>query len=141
MARVKIELPERLLFKTELTVRSDDLNYGKHLANDRILAFAHEARVQFLKSLGYGELDFSGQGLIMSEAIVSFRAEAFQGDHLIIEVGVTDVTKFTFDLIYRVTDKSTKKEVALIKTGMVCFDYEKKKVALISQEAKDKLNG
>ena len=141
MTRIKINLPEKFNFKTELAIRIDDLNYGQHLANDRILAFAHEARVQFLKSLGYGELTFAGVGLIMSDAAISFRAEAFHGDLLIIELGVVELSKFGFDLIYKISDKSTNKEVASVKTAMVCFDYQKRKIALIPQEAKDKLHG
>lgn len=77
----------------------------------------------------------------MSDAAISFKAEAFQGDELLIEIGVTDLSKFGFDLIYRITDKENKHEVAIVKTGMVCFDYEKKKVTLIPTEAKEKLNG
>ena len=124
-----------------MNVRIDDLNYGNHLANDRVLAFAHEVRVQYLKSLGYGELNFCGVGLIMTDASVSFKSEAFQGDKLHVELAVDDITKFGFDLIYRITDSSTKKEVALVKTGMVCFDYEKKKISVLPQKAKVKLYG
>ena len=141
MARIKIEIPETFIFKTVLSVRIDDLNYGRHLANDRVLALAHEARIQFFQSLGYTELEFAGTGLIMSDAGISFRAEAFQGDELLIEIGVSDVTKFGFDLIYKISDKQEKHEVALVKTGMVCFDYEKKKIAVIPPQAKEKLNG
>ena len=141
MSRIKIHLPEKFIFKTEIIVRIDDLNYGQHLANDRLLAFAHEARVQFLHSLGYGELTFCGLGLIMADAAVSFKAEAFQGDTLSIEVAVHDLSKYGFDFIYKVSDKLTKSEIALIKTGMVCFDYEKRKIASLPQEAKEKLHG
>ena len=141
MGRVKIEFPEKVMFKTSLVVRIDDLNYGKHLSNDRVLAFVHEARVRFLQSLGYGELTFAGLGLIMADAAISFKAESFQGDELEIEVGVTALTKLGFDLIYKLTNKATGHEVAIVKTGMVCYDYEKRKVALIPEEAKSKLNG
>lgn len=141
MARIKIDLPKNFIFNTSLPVRIDDLNYGRHLANDRVLALAHEGRIRFFKSLGYTELDFAGTGLIMSDAAITFKAEAFQGDELLIEIGVTDLSKFGFDLIYRITDKENKHEVAIVKTGMVCFDYEKKKVTLIPTEAKEKLNG
>jgi acyl-CoA thioester hydrolase len=141
MGRIKIQLPEKFIFTTTLTVRIDDLNYGRHLANDRVLALAHEARIQFLKSLQYTELNLAGTGLIMSDAAISFKAEAFQGNELIIEIGVTDLSKFGFDLIYKITDKEAKHEVAIVKTGMICFNYEKKKMTLLPTEAKEKLNG
>ena len=141
MGRIKIQLPEKFIFTTTLTVRIDDLNYGRHLANDRVLALAHEARIQFLKSLQYTELNLAGTGLIMSDAAISFKAEAFQGNELIIEIGVTDLSKFGFDLIYKITDKEAKHEVAIVKTGMICSNYEKKKMTLLPTEAKEKLNG
>ena len=141
MGRIKIQLPEKFIFTTTLTVRIDDLNYGRHLANDRVLALAHEARIQFLKSLQYTELNLAGTSLIMSDAAISFKAEAFQGNELIIEIGVTDLSKFGFDLIYKITDKEAKHEVAIVKTGMICFNYEKKKMTLLPTEAKEKLNG
>lgn len=49
MARIKIDLPKNFIFNTSLPVRIDDLNYGRHLANDRVLALAHEGRIRFFQ--------------------------------------------------------------------------------------------
>ena len=57
MARIKVELPEQFAFSTTIPVRITDLNYGKHVGNDTILSMIHEARVQYLRQLGYGELE------------------------------------------------------------------------------------
>lgn len=43
MARVKIELPEKFIFKTEIPIRIDDINYGGHLGNDTVLFTYYEA--------------------------------------------------------------------------------------------------
>jgi acyl-CoA thioesterase FadM len=66
MARIKIELPEQLRFSTKIPIRITDLNYGGHVGNDTVLTLIHEARVQFLKSHRYEELNVESVSLIMS---------------------------------------------------------------------------
>ncbi len=109
MARVKIELPEKFIFKTEIVIRVTDLNYGGHLGNDSVLSICHEARLRFLKHLGYSELDVEGSGIIMSDAAIQYKGEGFHGDELIIEIGVMDFTKKGCDFVYRLTHKKTGK--------------------------------
>ena len=50
MAKVKIELPEDFIFKTEIPVRISDINYGGHLGNDSLLSIVQESRVKFLNN-------------------------------------------------------------------------------------------
>ena len=141
MARIKIDLPERLPFSTQLAVRVQDLNYGNHLSNDRFLAFAHEARLRYLRSLGYeSELQIEGIGLIMGDAAVVFKQQAFFGDVLRIEVGAGDFSRVSFDLFYRFVHAEKAQEIGIVKTGMVCFDYDKtQRVASVPENLKAKL--
>jgi acyl-CoA thioesterase FadM len=143
MARIKVELPELFAFSTTIPVRITDLNYGKHVGNDTILSMIHEARVQYLKQLGYGELDLAGVGVIMSDVGIEFKSELFYGDEVIASVAAGDITKISFDLYYKLEKRSgdTTQLVAVAKTGMVCYDYGKKKVAVIPQEVAVKLKG
>ena len=53
MARIQVDLPEKFLFTTEITVRASDLNYGNHVGHDTILTLMQEARVKFYNTLGY----------------------------------------------------------------------------------------
>lgn len=129
MARVQIDLPEKFPFNTTIQVRITDLNYGNHLGNDSVLSIVHEARVRFLGYLGYTELDVAGVGIIMADAAIQYKSEAFYGDELHIAVGVRDITKASFDLIYKIT--SNGRDIALVKTRLVCYDYTKKKIAVI----------
>lgn len=128
MARVEIPLPERFPFSTELPIRVTDLNYGGHLGNDAVLSLVHEARVRFLASHGWKELDVAGAGIIMSDAAVVYRAEGFYGMVLRLEVAVDDLRTRSCDLVYRLTDVATGKEVARAKTGILFFDYAAKRV-------------
>ena len=142
MSRIRIHLPEQFRFTAQIPIRITDLNYGNHVGNDAILAIIHEARMQFLKSLGYTELQFAGVGMIMSDVGIEFKAEAFYGDVIKAEVGVNNISKVSFDLFYRLSKKTEHNEtiVALGKTGMVCYDYAVKKVTPIPEEAFIKLS-
>jgi acyl-CoA thioesterase FadM len=142
MARVKIELPEKFSFETIIPIRITDLNYGNHVGNDTILSVLHEARVQYLKHCKLEELDFGGVGLIMSDAAVEFKNEIYYGEKIIASVTVSDVSKFSFDVYYKLEKENNEKRilVALAKTGMVCYDYSAKKVAAVPKEARDNLH-
>jgi len=143
MARIKVELPEHFSFSASIPVRITDLNYGKHVGNDTILSMIHEARVQFLKQFGYGELDLAGVGLIMSDVAIEFKNELFYGDVVKVSVAAGDFSKIAFDLYYKLEKMSgdTTRLVAVAKTGMVCYDYDKKKVTAIPGEVVEKLRG
>jgi acyl-CoA thioesterase FadM len=133
MARVQIDLPATWLAHIRLTVRVADVNYGGHLGNDRALSLAHEARVRWLASCGLSEGDVGGVGLIMADAALLFRAEAFLGDELEVALGAADLRRSGFDLVYRLTRTVDEQEIALVRTGMVCFDYARRKVARLPE--------
>ena len=134
MARIKLTLPENFKFQTTIQVRISDINYGGHVGNDAILSIVHEARLQFLKSMEFSELDFGGTGLIMADAAIEFKNEAFYNDTLTIWVTIDDVQKINFDIFYKIEKTIDGKviPVANAKTGMICFDYEKRRNALCS---------
>ena len=134
MARVKVALPDTFSFATEIPVRITDLNYGGHLGNDALLGLLHEARVHFLRSLGL-ENDYdpvTKLGLIMVDVAVEYKGEAFHGDVLRFGVAAADPSKYGFDVVYHVHNQ-TGKEVARAKTGMLCFDYNVRKLRLLPE--------
>ena len=132
MPRVKIDLPENPVFRAVVPVRITDINYGGHVGNDSLLSLLHEARVQFLSHCSFSEHDVGGRGIIMSDAILVYKAEIFYGTTLAIDIGVTDVQAHGADITYRIMNG--EQEVARAKTGIVFFDYEKKKIAKTPQE-------
>lgn len=140
MARIKLTVPDAFTFSAKIPIRITDLNYGAHVGNDTVLSLIHEARMQYLKAIGYTEFEFEGVGLIMSDVAIEFKAEVFYGD--VIEVYVTpgDFSKAGFDLYYKVAKATPEKIVAIAKTGMVCFDYKKRKVVSVPTDAVRKMN-
>lgn len=128
MARIKIDVPKEFPFSTDIALRITDINYGGHLGNDAVLSLIQEARLRFLMDHGFTELDVDGFGLIMTDSAIVYRSEAFYGDVLTIEVAAQDFTKKGCDFVYRITNKATGKEVARAKTGVLIYDYGRKKV-------------
>ncbi len=138
MARIKIDFPDRPVFTTELPVRITDINYGGHLGNDAVLSLVHEARLRFLNNLGYSEMDIEGKSLIMSDAAIVYKSEGHYSDQLQIEIAVSDFSGIGFDILYRIINAETLKIVALVKTGMVFFDYQTKKPVTVPPVFKEK---
>ena len=128
MARIKIDLPQKFGFETELPVRITDINYGGHLGNDALLGLIHEARLRFLSDLGYSEHDIEGAGIIMSDAAIVYQAECFYGDVLKFQVTAGEFSRAGYDIFYKVTKSKTGGPVAEAKTGIVFYDYQAKKV-------------
>jgi acyl-CoA thioester hydrolase len=133
MARIKIVPPASYLFSCKIPIRITDINYGGHLGNDRVLSLAHEARMQFLAHFGMTELAFGDRGLIMSDAAIEFRTEGYYGEVLEVSIGIGEHTRVSFELVYHMQKNEGEKAVtvAMAKTGMVCYDYNRKKVAAI----------
>lgn len=138
MSRIKITLPEQISFTATIPVRITDLNYGNHVGNDAVLSIIHEARMQFLSHHGFTELNCAGVGLIMSDVGIEFKKEIFYGDILAVNIAVNNFTSIGFDLYYKILNKENV-VTALAKTGMVCYDYDKKKIAQVPAVVKEKI--
>jgi len=128
MPRIKLPLPAKFHFNTELALRIYDMNYGNHMGNDSVLSIVHEARVQFLASLALTEHDFYGTSLLMADSAIVYKKEAFYSDILQIQISVSELYSFGFELFYLIKNKKDNLEIARVKTGMVCYDHVNKKI-------------
>lgn len=133
MARIKITLPDKQLGTVQIKVRITDINYGNHLANDALVGILQEARMLWLQQFSYSELNIEGLGLIMGDLAVEYKNESFYGDELTIALYVAEVSKVSFELYYSLSNQNDK-IIAKAKTGMVCYDYQQKKIAEIPAE-------
>jgi len=97
--------------------------------------------MKYLKSLGYTEIEFGGVGMIMADLAIEFKSEMFYGDTIIASVSCGEITKVGFELFYKLEVNRENKTVlaAIGRTGMVCYDYDKKKIAAVPGEAQKKL--
>lgn len=133
MPRLQLNLPDQFIFSTQLTVRVSDINYGGHVGNDSVLTLMQEARIRFYHQLGFkSEITFEGSiGQIISDAAVIYKSESFLGDQLEVKIAVDNFNKYGFDMLYQITNLTRGKEAARGKTGIVCFDYQNRKVTPI----------
>ncbi len=133
MARLKLERPSKTDFSCHLDVRITDMNYGGHVGNDRFLSYLHEARVNWLSSLGYSELDIEGVGLVMNEALLQYKNQLFFPDRIRCDVTVTEISRMGFELVYHLWSESQQKTILLGKTGQVFYNYQEKKPARVPE--------
>ena len=139
MPRIQIELPVQFPFTTEITLYLSHMNYGGHLDNALLLTVVSEARARYFQSLGYSELDVEGVGIIVSDAALQYRSEAFHGEVMIVSMGAADFGSKGCDLLWCMNEKSTNREVARGKTGIVFFDYATRKVTQVPANFRAKL--
>jgi acyl-CoA thioester hydrolase len=142
MPRIKLELPQTFTFTTLIPVRITDVNYGGHVGNDTILSILHEARVQYLSNYGFSEMDFGGVGMIMSDVAIEFKHELFYGEIIMASVTAAEISKVSFEIYYKLEKETIEGKtvpVAYAKTGMVCYDYSKKKITAVPEAVRKKL--
>ncbi|WP_298302639.1 thioesterase family protein [Hydrotalea sp.] len=142
MERIKLQLPDVFPFSTEMKIRVTDMNYGGHVGNDRFLAILQEARMEYLLSLGYSELNMEDVGLIMRDAAIEFKKELHYGDIIQIDVVAAGIDAMGFDLFYKISIKTADELIlaGTAKTGMLCYNYAMKKLAPIPSKALEKLS-
>ena len=136
MARLKIVFPKSSLATIHIPVRITDINYGNHLGNSNIVEILHEARMQFLTSHSFSEMNAGGISLIMSDLQVEYKNESYYGDILIVVIFAGDLSRASFELLYQVSTIRGDKTivVANAKTSLVGYNYDLKKVVVLSPE-------
>lgn len=131
MARITLDFNGEIIFTAILEVRVSDINYGGHLGNDRLVAILQEARVKWLRSLGYSsELNIEKLGLIQADLCVQYKLESHLGDVLQVHLAITNISKVGFELNYQVL-KDDSIVVAIASSTLVFYDYSRSKVASI----------
>jgi acyl-CoA thioester hydrolase len=141
MARIHIELPEQFAFSTDIALYGSHMNYGGHLDNALLLTVVSEARVRFFKSLGYTELDVDGVGIVVSDAALQYRSEAFHGEVMVVRMTASDFGSKGCDLLWCMNEQLSQREVARGKTGIVFFDYSTRKTAPVPSAFRARLDG
>lgn len=131
MPRVKINMPEEFLFTMQHAVRFSDLDYARHLNSVAMVHVLHEARLQFLASLGLTEANIFGLGMVVTDMAVDYRSQSFAKDVLVIEVGVSRFNKYGCDICFQITNSALDRVVCNAKQGVVFFDFDKHKIAAV----------
>lgn len=112
----------------ERCVGISDVNYAKHLDSVAMITILHEARLQFLASLGFTEGNIYGHGMVVTDLAVEYRSESFANDILFIDVGVSGFNRYGFDIGLQVTNSALETVVCNAKMGVVFFDFDKHQI-------------
>ena len=140
MAQIEIASPEKYVFSTDIPIRIGDINRGNHLAHDAVLAIMEEARVRFVRSLGYKDENMDGTSFIVVDAGVIYRKQGFYGQTLRVEIALTDFSRKGCDMIFRVSNAETGDEMVRAKTGILFYNYRDQKVVAIPDSFKTRFN-
>ena len=128
MPRIKISPPDNFLFSMERSIGISDVNYAKHLDSVAMVKILHEARLQFLASLGFTESNIYGLGMVVTDMAVYYRSESFANDRLIVDVGVSGFNRYGFDIGLQVKNSALEAVVCNAKMGIVFFDFDAHKI-------------
>lgn len=139
MPRVKVSTPEHYLFSMERCVGISDVNYARHLDSIAMVKLLHEARLQFLASMGFTEGNIYGLGMVVTDLAVEFRAESFANDLLIFDVGAGGLNRYGFDIGIQVTNSALETIVCNAKMGVVFFDFDKHQITQVPPAFKAKI--
>lgn len=128
MERVKITLPSKILFTTVFTIGKDDINEANHMGNERILVFTNAIRSPFFRHLQLTENDFQKmEGTIVANHSIHYHSEGFLGDVIQCEVGITNLSECSFDVVFNFK-KINGKTMVVVRSGCVYFDYAARKI-------------
>lgn len=139
MARVQFELPSQFPFSTDMPVYFSHINAGNHLDNVQLLSFVAEGRVRFLRWLGYTERDIEGYSLPVTDLVTQYVTEGFYGETLSVRMVAGDFNKYGFDLIFQIAEKTTHREIARGKIGMVFLDRQTRRLIPVPAAFRERL--
>ncbi len=128
MPRIQFELPDHFPFSTALQIYISHVNQGGHLDNAQLMTLVSEARLRFFQSLGYREAGVEGRSIVVGDVVAQYKSEAFHGETLVVAMAPLDFNRYGFDLVFRMAEQSTGREVARGKTGIVFIDRTTRKV-------------
>ena len=139
MPRIQFELPPRFTFATDIQIYISHVNQGGHLDNAQLLTLVSEARVRFFQALGYRESDVAGCPIVVGDLVAQYKSEGFHGETMRVEMVPADFNRYGFDLVYRMTEQASGREVARGKVGIVFVDRAAKKPAPIPAALRERL--
>ena len=110
--------------KAQIQIRFCDTDMLGHVNNANYLSYMEMARVSYFNEV-MPKLEWSGQGIILAKAEISYKAPLFLEDNLFIYTGVEQISGKSFMMRYRFMKKTEAGELLAAEgsTLMVCYDY------------------
>lgn len=128
MSRIVIDFPKTLVFVTEIDIHSSYINRGNHVGNSRYVDLCNETSLRFFASKNVTEYLVGEQVLLNSEFSVQLKSEAKFSDRLKVELAVNNFHRCGCDFLFRFSQISSGKDVALARFSFLTFDYKLSRV-------------
>jgi acyl-CoA thioester hydrolase len=121
MNKLNIEDFENEKHSYQTFVRVGDLNYGNHLAHDKLITIIHDARVCFFKEYQLSEINLENTyTIVISSLTIDYLAQGFLGDIITVRIFINDIKKASFKMNYKVSNQNSI--IALCSTTLVCYN-------------------
>lgn len=117
-------------FSTTFEVRWRDLDSMGHVNNAVYFTYLEQARVHYLRELGFVSSDPSGIGFILADASCQFKSPLELGERVTIHARVTELRNSSFIFEYRM-EGGDGRLAATARSVQVCYDYQNLRPILI----------
>jgi len=114
----------------EIEVRFADTDGMRHVNNAKYLTYCEIARIRYWTDVTGETFGLHTEGvesLILAEACITYRAQAFYGDTVTLQTRATRIGRSSFTLEHRLTARGhggPRRLVAVSESVLVRFDYE-----------------
>src|SRR5438270_13745187 len=114
-------MPSEHAFRHRLQVRFRDCDGMGHVNHAVYLTYFEQCRLTFWRELTGTPSPHTR--VIIAKAECDYRSPAHFGDELDVRVGVGEIGRSSFSLVYEIVDARTDRPVATGRTVMVSYDY------------------
>ena len=110
-------------FSTTVEVRWRDLDAMGHVNNAVYFTYLEQARIHYLREVGFVPGAPSGMGFILAEASCQFKSPLQLGERATIRARVSQLRNSSFVFEYR-AEAEDGRLIATARTVQVCYDYQ-----------------
>jgi acyl-CoA thioester hydrolase len=124
----------------EIEVRFADTDGMRHVNNAKYLTYCEIARIRYWTDVTGETFGLHTEGiesLILADARITYRAQAFYGDTVTVQTRATRIGRSSFTLEHRLTAHGPggpRRLVAVSESVLVRFDYEVDRPVPLSDE-------
>jgi len=124
--------------KISIEVPYGDVDAMGHLNNVAYLRYMEFARQKYWLALR-GSRDYLDIDFVVARAEIDYRASAYMGDVLAIEIRISRMGNASFDFTYRIR-ASDGRLVAEAKTTQVCWDWRANRKTSLTPERRAEID-
>jgi acyl-CoA thioester hydrolase len=120
-------------FSTALEVRWRDVDALGHVNNAVYFNYLEQARLHYMREMGFSPTDPADVGIIIAEASCRFKTPLRLGEQVTIQARVSELRRSSFVFEYRI-EREDGGLAATARTMQVCYDYDNQRPGPIPDE-------